>query len=223
MPARRRPRRWQSRVRDDRGPPRRCPDAVVTVDATHAQKKHARYLVEQGGAHYLLSVKNNQPTLARQLRNLPWSKTPVLHRSHGRGHGREEKREVQVVTVDRLLVPHARQVVRIRRKRRRLGAKKWSTETVYAVTDLAAHQAAATEIAAWARGHWIIENTVHWTMDVTFAKDASQVRRHRTPAVMSSLRDLTRATLHRAGWANIASGRRAHTQFETVLTFHGIP
>lgn len=188
-------------------------DAAVTVDALHAQKEHARYLVEQRGAHCLLSVKNNQHTLARQLRNLPWSKTPVLHRSRGRGHGREEKREVQVVTVDRLLVPHARQVVRIRRRRRRLGAKKWSTETVYAVT----------EIAAWARGRRIIENTVHWTMDVTFAKDASQVRRHHTPAAMSSLRDRTRATLHRAGWANIAGGRRAHTQFETILTFHGIP
>lgn len=79
------------------------------------------------------------------------------------------------------------------------------------------------EIAAWARGHWTIENTVHWTKDVTFAEDASRVRRHRTPAVMSALRDLARGALHRAGWANIASGRRAHTQPEAILTLHGIP
>jgi hypothetical protein len=78
-------------------------------------------------------------------------------------------------------------------------------------TDLAAHQADPAEISAWARGHWIIENTVHWTKDVTFAEDASQVRRHGTPAVMTTLRDLARAALHRAGRANIASGRRAHT------------
>ncbi|PPS69947.1 hypothetical protein BV882_26850 [Streptomyces sp. 46] len=189
---------------------------MVTVDALHAQKDHARHLVEQRHAHYLLSIKNNQPKLSGQLRQLPWKDVPVLHLSKDRGHGREEVREVKVCSVDGLLFPHARQVVRIHRKRRRAGAGKWQTETVYAVTDLAAHQADPAEISAWARGHWIIENTVHWTKDVTFAEDASQVRRHGTPAVMSTLRDLARGALHRAGWANIASGRRAHTAPETA-------
>lgn len=188
-----------------------------------AQKDHARYLVEDRKAHYLLSVKNNQPALARQLKKLPWAQGPVLDRSRARGHGREEVREVNVVSVDGLLFPHARQVVHIRRKRRRAGAKKWTTETVYAVTDLPAHQASAAEIAAWAGGHWIIENTIHWTMDVTFAEDASQIRRHRPPAVMSVLRDLARASIHRNGWTNTVSGRRAHTHPEAALTLHGIP
>lgn len=65
-------------------------DAVVTVDALHAQTGHARYLVEDRRAHYLLSVKDNQHTLARQLTGLPWSQVPVLDRSRDRGHGREE-------------------------------------------------------------------------------------------------------------------------------------
>lgn len=91
---------------------------------------------------------------------------------------------------------------------------------VYVFTDLAAHQADAAEIAAWARGRWIIENTVHWTKDVTFAEDASQVRRHRTPAVMTALRDLARATFQRAGRVNTAS---AHRRPEGVLALHGIP
>jgi predicted transposase YbfD/YdcC len=116
-----------------------------------------------------------------------------------------------------------RQVVRIHRKRRRIGARKWQTETVYAVTDLAAHQADAAEIAAWAHGHWIIENTVHRAKDVTFAEDASQIRRHCTLSVMTALRDLAPATLHRAGWTNIASARRAHSHPEVVLALHGIP
>ena len=198
-------------------------EAVITVDVMDAQKDHARYLVEYRHAHYLLSVKNNQPTLAGQLRKLPWGKAPVLDCSRDRGHGREEVREVKVVSVDGLLFPHARQVVRIHRKRRPLNAKKWQTETVYAVTDLPAHQASPAEIASWARGHWIIENTVHWTKDVTFAEDASQVRRHHTPAVMSTLRDLIRTALDRAGWTNIASGRRAHTHPDAALNLHGIP
>ncbi|MET9774617.1 ISAs1 family transposase [Streptomyces sp. NPDC006367] len=198
-------------------------EAVITVDAMHAQKEHARHLVEDRHAHYLLSVKNNQPTLASQSRKLPWGKAPVLDRSRDRGHGREEVREVKVVFVDGLLFPHARQVVRIHRKRRPLGAKKWQSETGYAVTDLPTHQASPAELASWARGHWIIENTVHWTKDVTFAEDASQVRRHYTPAVMSALRDLTRTALDRAGWTDIASGRRAHTRPDAALSLHGIP
>ena len=198
-------------------------DAVVTVDALHAQRAHATYLVEQRKAPYLLSVKSNQPKLSSQLSRLAWKQAPVMDRCRDRGHGREEIRELQVVTVDGLLFPHARQAMRIRRKRRRIDTRKWSTKSVYAVTNLEAHEASPAELAAWSRGHWIIENKIHWVKDVTFAEDASQVRRHRTPAVMSSLRDLARATLHRAGWANIANGRRAHTRPEDVLTLHGIP
>ncbi|MEV0184553.1 ISAs1 family transposase [Streptomyces sp. NPDC050625] len=111
-------------------------DAVITVDVLHAQKEHARYLVENRDARYLLPVKHNQPTLAGQLRALPWKDIPVLHRSRDRGRDREEVREVKVCSVDGLLFPHSRQVVRIHRKRRRIGTKKSQTETVYAVTDL---------------------------------------------------------------------------------------
>ncbi|WTW81470.1 ISAs1 family transposase [Streptomyces sp. NBC_00009] len=169
------------------------------------------------------AVKSNQPKLSLQLSRLPWKQAPVMDRSRHRAHGREEVRELQVVTVDGLLFPHARQVVRIRRRRRRIGTRTWSTETVYAVTDLEAHQASPAELAAWSRGHSIIENKNHWVKDVTFGEDAGQIRRHHTPAVMSALRDLARAALHRAGWANIASARRAHTQSEATLTLHGIP
>ncbi|WP_345128457.1 ISAs1 family transposase, partial [Streptomyces chiangmaiensis] len=134
---------------------------VVTADALHAQRDHATYLHKRG-AHYLLTIKNNQRGQARQLHQLPWKEIPVIHRDDTRGHGRHEQRRIQVVTVNGLLFPHARQVLRIQRKRRLYGAKKWSTETVYAITDLPAEQATAAEIASWARGHWTVENTVHW-------------------------------------------------------------
>jgi hypothetical protein len=123
-----------------------------------------------------VTVKGNQPSVSAQLRGLPWREVPVVHRSHDVGHGREEHRELQVVTVHDLPFPHARQVLRITRHRRRLGTRKWSTETVYAITDLAFEQATARELAEWARGHWTIENSVHWIRDVTFAEDAHQVR-----------------------------------------------
>lgn len=197
-------------------------DNVITVDALHAQRAHAVYLVEQRGAHYLLTVKSNQKKLARQLQNLPWKTIPVIHRDDSTGHGRREQRHVQVVTVNDLLFPHARQVLRIQRKRRTAGMKRWRTETVYAITDLPAEQATAAEIASWARGHWTVENTVHWCRDVTFNEDKSQVKTHNAPAVLAALRDLVRGALKLAGHANIAAARRAHTDRDRVLALYGI-
>ncbi|MGW0241756.1 ISAs1 family transposase [Micromonospora chalcea] len=198
-------------------------DTVITADAMHAQRAHAVYLVEQRHAHYLFTVKDNQPTLAAQLRALPWKQVPVLHRQTSRGHGRHEIRKLQVVTVDDLLFPHARQVVRIHRRRRPLGTKTWTSEVVYAITDLPTHQARPEEIAAWAREHWTIENSVHWIRDVTFDEDASQIRTHHTPAVMAALRDIIRGAFRLTGWANTASARHAHTTPTAALTLHGIP
>ncbi|MCX4784210.1 ISAs1 family transposase [Streptomyces sp. NBC_01264] len=197
-------------------------NAVITADALHAQRSHATDVVEQLGAHYLLTVKNNQRKLADQLRTLPWKDVPVLHSQTGRGHGREEVRRIKVVTVDGLLFPHAKQVLRIERRRRRIGAKKWSTETVYAVTDLPAEQASPKELATWAREHWTVENTVHWSRDCTFNEDKCQVRTGNAPAVLAAIRDLVRGALHTAGYANIATGRRGHTNPEQVLTLYRI-
>lgn len=72
-------------------------------------------------------------------------------------------------------------------------------ETVYAITDLPAEQADAAEIAAWARGHWTVENTVHWVRDVVFGEDKSQARTRNTPAVLAAVRDLIRGALKLAG------------------------
>jgi len=166
--------------------------AVVTMDALHAQRDHAACLVGQRHAHYLVTVKGNQPNLSKQLRALPWEQVPVVHRSHDVGHGREEHRELQAVTVHDLLFPHARQVLRITRRRRALGARRWTTETVYAITDLAWEQATARELAEWARGHWTTENSVHWVRDITFAEDAHQLRTGHAPAVLAGLRDIVR-------------------------------
>jgi predicted transposase YbfD/YdcC len=197
--------------------------AVFTMDALHAQRETARYLVKQRNAHYLITIKDNQPSLAAQLRALPWRQVPVLHRSHGRGHGRQEQRLVQVVTVKGLLFPHASQVIRVVRKHRKPGAKRWSTETVYAITDLTAEQATPAELAGWLRGHWTIENSAHWIRDVVFGEDRCAVRTRNAPAVLAALRDIVRTALRKAGWANTASARRAHLNPADVLTLHGIP
>ncbi len=194
---------------------------VVTADALHAQRGHAHYLHEHG-AHYLLTIKHNQRGQARRLHAPPWKKIPVIHRDDNRGHGRHEHRLVQAVTVDGLLFPHAAQVLRIRRRRRLYGAKKWSSETVHTITDLTVEEASADEITSWARGHWTAESTVHWVRDVVFGENKSQARTHNTPAVLTAVRNLIRTALKLAGYVNTAAGRRAHTERPLVLGLYGI-
>ena len=62
------------------------------------------------------------------------------------------------------------------------------------------------------RGHWTIENGLHWVRDITFAEDASQVRTGNAPTVMAALRNLVVGVLSRAGPVNVAAALRRHAR-----------
>jgi predicted transposase YbfD/YdcC len=190
---------------------------VITADALHTQREHADDLHSRG-AHWVLTVKGNQPKLRRQLAELPWRDVEPAHRSAQTAHGRREIRTLKVVTIAAgIEFPHAAQAIQVTRRTRPVSARtgkrgRWRTETVYAITDLSAHQARPAELAAWIRGHWQIENGLHWVRDVTFAEDLSQVRAGHAPQVMASLRNLV-ISLHRlAGATNIAAALRHHAR-----------
>jgi len=110
-----------------------------------------------------------------------------------------------------LAFPHAAQAIQIVRRRRPLSGKntrKWSTETVYAITSLTAAQASPAELAAIVRGHWLIEDRLHWIRDVVYDEDRSQVRTGNGPRVMASLRNLAISILRLTGETNIAAALR---------------
>ncbi|WP_248294912.1 ISAs1 family transposase [Actinoplanes sp. TBRC 11911] len=135
-------------------------DTVITADAMHCQRDHAGYLAQRG-AHWILTVKGNQPYLHKQLASLPWRRVPDATRDDERGHGRREIRTLKILTVSTGIdFPNAAQAMQIRR--RRLDEPKcFTTETVYAITDLGVHQAKPAQLAAWIRGHWSIENKIY--------------------------------------------------------------
>jgi predicted transposase YbfD/YdcC len=182
---------------------------LITADALHAQREHASYLHGRG-AHYLITVKGNQPKLRHQLRSLPWKDVPIGDTQTARAHGRIEKRTLKVVTIAAgILFPHATQAIQVVRRTRRRGTKKtWQSETVYAITSLPVEHAQPTELAAWIRMHWSIENRLHWVRDVTYAEDASQARTGTGPHIMASLRNLAISVLRLNGHTNIAAGLR---------------
>ena len=198
--------------------------AVVTADALHAQREHAQFLVTQKNAHYILAVKNNQPTLYAQLASLPWRQVPAGFDARERGHGRAEWRTLKTAAVAAgIAFPHAAQAIQIRRRRKPLaGPKRWSAETSYAVTSLAASQADPAQLAGWIRGHWGIE-ALHHIRDVTYGEDASQIRTGHGPQVMAALRNLGIAILKPAGHPSVAAACRYHARDATrVLATLGI-
>jgi hypothetical protein len=73
-------------------------------------------------------------------------------------------------------------------------------------------QASPARLADLIRGHWTIENGLHWVRDVTFAEDASQLRSGTGPNVMASLRNLVIGVLSRAGPVNLAAALRYHSR-----------
>lgn len=191
-------------------------DAVITADALHCQREHVTYLARRG-AHWILTVKGNQPHLHAQLAALPWRAVPDLTRETDRGHGRREIRSLKILTISTGIdFPNAAQAIQIRRRRRRLDQpRQFTTETVYAITDLRVHQAKPGQLAAWIRGHWSIENKVHWVRDVTYDEDRSQIRTGTGPEVMAAIHNAAIGALRLAGTTNIAAATRHHARDST--------
>ena len=171
-------------------------------------------------------VKGNQPSLRAQLAGLPWRQIPAGHDTREKGHGRAERRTLKITAVAAgLAFPHAAQAIQIVRRRRALTGKnnkKWSTETMYAITSLTATQARPAELAAIIRGHWLIEDRLHWVRDVTYDEDRSQVRTGNGPRVMASLRNLAITVLRLTGETSIAAAlrynaRRPNRPLQTIM------
>jgi predicted transposase YbfD/YdcC len=191
---------------------------VVTADAGHTVKAHARVICEELLAHYAFTVKLNTPALWNELDALDWAKVPVQHATEEKGHGRRERRTIQVTDAPahiRRRFPHARQValieryvtrtVRVRKGKRWVRKQVKSAVAVFIITSLDAREASPAHIAGYVRGHWTIETKVHWVRDVTLREDSSRVRTGPRPRIMATLRNLAIGLIRQAGYTKIAA------------------
>jgi predicted transposase YbfD/YdcC len=158
----------------------------------------------------VLTVKGNQQGLRRQLASQPWKDVPVGHRETDNSHGRTVTRTYKVITIAAgILFPYAAQAVQITRTRRRKNStQRAKRETVYAITSLTAEQAQPAELARYIRGHWHVENKLHWVRDVTMGEDASRIATGGGPRIMAGIRNLAISLLRLAGHTNIAQALR---------------
>lgn len=107
-----------------------------------------------------------------------------------KGHGRIEKRTLRTTTVLTVGQKWAglKQGFEITRERTIKGVT--TVEVGYGITSLSEEKADATRLLGLIRGHWGIENGLHYVRDVTMGEDASRVRSGSAPQVMAALRNL---------------------------------
>jgi predicted transposase YbfD/YdcC len=133
------------------------------------------------------------------------------------GHGRREVRTIQVMDAPPDLgFPHAAQVFLIERyttrkvRKRIKNSRRYKTVqvktavAVLGITSLSTADAAPEHLATYVRGHWSIENRLHWVRDVTFREDASQVKTGSRPRIMATLRNLVIGLIRQASHTRIA-------------------
>ena len=144
----------------------------------HTQTDTAKAILARQ-ADYVMTVKANMPTLYRQLKKLPWAQVPAVS-SVTEDHGRRARRTIKAAFAPAWIgFDGAAQVAQLRRTVTQNGKK--TVEVVYLITSDGDVDPAT--LAAWVRGHWKIENCLHWVRDVTYLEDKSQVRTGNAPRV----------------------------------------
>jgi predicted transposase YbfD/YdcC len=177
--------------------------ALVTIDALGCQKEIAQQIRRQG-ADYLLAVKENQGRLYEDIERL--DEAALENDFAGldswgqeeRGHGRAELRACWVLTDlgpirDRDLWPDLQSVIVMVRDR-----TEGDNNTCERHYYISSRKAGAKRFLEAIRGHWGIENSLHWVLDVAFGEDQSRVRKDHGPENLGLLRRLAISMLKQA-------------------------
>ena len=180
---------------------------IVTIDAMGCQKEIAQTILDRS-ADYVLAVKQNQGALYEDLKDLfeeaeatgfegvPYDYADKVNKNHGR----QERRECWAISdpecLDYLSTgkewPGLRSVVKV--VGRREAETGITVQPRYFITSL---DATAEQLLAAVRAHWTIENSLHWSLDVTFREDQCRVRKDYAPQNLATLRNISHNMLKR--------------------------
>jgi predicted transposase YbfD/YdcC len=181
--------------------------ALVTIDAMGCQRRIAARSIA-GGGDYVLAVKENQPTLYADVQRLLLDGLEDdfagldhrYHRTAERGHGRTEERHYHQVAVPQELARAHGGFVGLRTvgmvySERRVGGGAPVGETRLYISSLGLGVKAFAEAV---RGHWSVENNLHWVLDVAFREDESRVRKDHGPENLGLVRRIALSLLKKA-------------------------
>lgn len=173
-------------------------DSVVTIDAMGCQRKIAEQVVQQRG-HYILQVKENQPGLHEVVsgtmnelidRRVPGQEA-AFHQEVDAGHGRVETRRIWTTEwtewyAGRSDWPGLKTFIGVERER--IIGEQSSRQRSYYISDLGGVPPA--QMLQRIRGHWGIENRLHWCLDVAFGEDGLRQRKGHSAENASRMRRL---------------------------------
>ncbi len=174
----------------------RLEGCIVTVDAIGAQKEVVKAIVDKG-AHYVISLKKNQPTLhaavegyfaeacADRFQFTKHAYTETLEKEHGRLETRKYWVTNQLGALRERVGWAGLTSIGMVESTRDIDGKV-SQETRYFISSLEGDN--AETFARAVRSHWTVENNLHWVLDVAFDEDRSRVRKDNAPENMAMLR-----------------------------------
>jgi hypothetical protein len=141
-----------------------------------------------------------------------------------KGHGRIEHRTLRTTSILTLgqKWPGLAQGFELQRRRTVKGVT--TVEVIYGITSLRAEEADARRLLGLTRGHWGIENKLHYVRDVTLGEDGSRVRKGSAPQVLAAVRNVVIHLL--AGVdasSNAAAIRRLNNHPEEALALLDLP
>ena len=197
--------------------------AVVTIDAMGCQKEIAKK-IQGGGGDYVLAVKDNQPKLhqaiheffAEALEDDLGQVSHRRHETHEKGHGRVDDRYYYLAKLpDDFALRKQWPGIKAIGMAVRITEKSDGTRSDDVRYFIASRYLSGKRFAQSVRGHWAIENSLHWVLDVTFNEDQSRARERHLADNLSWLRRFAISLLKQhpskdsikgksqiAGWSN---------------------
>lgn len=175
--------------------------ATFTLDALHC-KKTVEAIIESGN-DYLIKVKGNQPKLLRAMKEAITDQAPLdTNLQTERSRGRRERRYVAVYEPSKAVDPawkKLRRMVYVVRSGWRREGGPYRRESYYITSRLDT----AAGFGRGIRGHWSIENRLHWVKDAQMTEDTSGIKSKRAAANLSLLKSLALTRYRHAGYGSL--------------------
>ena len=181
---------------------------VFTLDALHCQKETVKTIVESEN-DYIIGVKGNQKKLHSQIKENINKNTPLdVDITSEKNRGRHETRIAEIYdNIDNISNEWVglRSIIKIERIVERNNVE--TNEIAYYISSLSPGTG-AKEFNSAIRGHWKIENSLHYTKDKTFKEDESKIRKGYAPQNLSTIRNIAINIFRKNGYGNMAQAIR---------------